>query len=98
MTHKFECEYINKEGGHDYFDVELESECKWKYDAFSHEFGAEKIPPYVSMESYPKWDVDFYTFSENWLIAIWLMANYKSIEKRILKEFEEDCVASTFNQ
>lgn len=95
MTHKLDCEYINRYGEEDFFEVELESNCVWRYDDFSHEFGTEKYAPYISMESYPVWDYDFYTFCENWLIAIWLMANYKVIEKRIIKEFEEDCVAST---
>lgn len=91
MTHKFECEYLNAEGECDYFDIELESNPSWQDDSFSHEFGVQHYDPYPILEEMPTWDKDFYTFSENWLIAIWLMANYSWVEHRIIKEYEEQC-------
>jgi hypothetical protein len=101
MTHNFECEYINSEGEYDYFDIELESDCKWEDDSFDYAGthctggvgGTFQGASYPIMENYPTWNNDIYTFSENWLIAIWLMANYDWIEKTILKEYEEHCIA-----
>jgi len=91
MIHKLECEYQTSEGEYDYFDVELESDFTWQDDSFNHEFGTQHYDSYPIMENYPTWDMDKYTFSENWLIAIWMMANYSWLEGHLTREYQEYC-------
>jgi len=91
MTHKLEVEYQNIDGSYDYIDVEFESDFTWQDDSFDHEFGTQRYNVYPIMEDYPTWDIRLFTFEQNWLIAIWLMANYSWIEDRMIKEYEERC-------
>jgi len=85
---------ITIENGEHFFDVELEAELTKQNDGIgSYEYWGQKCydrgEDYYIMEDYPTWNHDLYTYSENWLIAIWLMANYSWVEDLFIKEFEK---------
>jgi len=97
MTQLLDIEYQDKNGEWQTIaDVVFESEPTWENDSFSYAGthctggvgGTVHLPSYAIMEDYPTWDKGLYSFEQNWLIAIWLMANYSWVEDLFIREFE----------
>lgn len=69
-----------------FLEVEFEAEIEWENDGigayeFWGECGVDYGHNYQVLTDYPTWNHNLYSFEENWLIAIHLIANLKSIEK-----------------
>ena len=95
---KLDAEYLDSNGEWQMIeDVEFNAEPTWEDDSFDYAGthctggvgGTMHYAPYAIIEDYPTWNHDLYTFSENWLIAIWLMANYSWVEDLFIREFEK---------
>ena len=95
---KLDIDYIDGNGEYQMIeDVEFKGDVTIENDSFDYAGthctggvgGTMYYPDYYIMENYPEWNHDLYTYSENWLIAIWLMANYSWVEDLFIKEFEK---------
>ncbi len=73
-------------------NVELYASPRWENDSYSDEFGIVQLPDYASLAYFgdPKWNEDLYNSEENILILNWMNENFKNIDERFCKIFEEE--------
>ena len=90
MDKLFTVEYKDSNGEDQYMEVEFEADVFMEDDTYDDEFGTVDFQPYPVLYDCPSWDKGLYTFSENWIIAIWLMANLKYVNKQFCNQYIDD--------
>jgi len=80
------------ECGDDFFEVEFTAFPTWINPSYSDEFGLVKLDEYPDIENLPTWEQSQFTFSENFIIAIWLTQNIEKVTEKFCNLLREETI------